>query len=196
MSTAIHLPLLDRIHVASPCSASWDAMTGDDRTRHCAQCDLDVHNIAELTRDEAEQVLAKLAEGRVCARFFRRTDGTILTKDCPVGLAAIRRRVLTATSRVAAAIGLAVLAGAAARAAQDKSWGNWGWSIRLSNSPPVRWATCKVQSQVARWRSTSGVVPVEYMGDAAIRLPPEPKPPVKASIPNFPFGPHDWEFRE
>ena len=31
-------------------------------------------------------------EGRLCLRFFRRVDGTILTSDCPVGLQAIRRR--------------------------------------------------------------------------------------------------------
>ena len=30
------LPLLARIRVATPCTADWNAMTGDDRVRHCA----------------------------------------------------------------------------------------------------------------------------------------------------------------
>ncbi|HVR40948.1 MAG TPA: carboxypeptidase-like regulatory domain-containing protein, partial [Thermoanaerobaculia bacterium] len=38
-------------------------------------------------------------EGRVCARLYRRADGTVLTRDCPTGLRALRRRA----SRVAAA---------------------------------------------------------------------------------------------
>src|SRR5579862_1598441 len=135
----------DSIRIATPCPARWEDMTGDAVVRRCAQCDLDVHNISEMTREQAEGVLARLAEGRVCARFFRRADGTILTRDCPVGIAAARRRILKAVSRCAAAIGLAVIAGAAAKASQNAQWGNWGWSIRLSNVAPIQWARYRVQ---------------------------------------------------
>jgi hypothetical protein len=31
----------------------------------------------------------------MCARFYRRTDGTVLTQDCPVGLRALGRRLAT-----------------------------------------------------------------------------------------------------
>lgn len=188
MSTGVHLPLLDRITVASPCSASWDAMAGDERKRHCAQCDLDVHNIAALTREEAEEVLRGLAKGRVCARFFRRADGTILTKDCPVGLAAARKRVLVAASRVAAAIGLAVLAGAAARAAESTSWGNWGWSMRITNVAPLDRAIARVQS----WLVTPGSR-IDYMGDVA--LPGGPLPPA-SGLGQYPVGPHELEHKQ
>ena len=45
-----------------------------------------------MTRTEAEALIAN-TEGRICARLYRRFDGMIITKDCPVGLRAIRRRV-------------------------------------------------------------------------------------------------------
>jgi carboxypeptidase family protein len=83
---------LDRIRIASPCPTSWEQMTGDARLRFCDECKLHVYNISELTRAEAETLIAG-AEGRLCARIYRRTDGTVITRDCPVGLRAIRRRV-------------------------------------------------------------------------------------------------------
>ena len=92
---------IDTIHVASPCPASWDAMTGDDRVRHCAQCDLNVYNLSDMTRDEA-RALIESREGRLCVRFYRRDDGTMLTRDCPVGWQRLRRAARRARVRAAA----------------------------------------------------------------------------------------------
>lgn len=89
---------LDNIHVASPCSANWDEMFGDDRKRHCGDCKLNVYNLSNMTRREAEDLLVN-SEGRLCVRFFRRADGTVLTKNCPVGWQAVKRRM----SRIATA---------------------------------------------------------------------------------------------
>jgi hypothetical protein len=74
-------------------------MAGDERVRHCTLCSLNVYNFAEMTRDEVRELLVR-TEGRVCARLYRRADGTVLTRDCPTGLRALRRRV----SRVAVAL--------------------------------------------------------------------------------------------
>jgi hypothetical protein len=90
---------LNNIKVASPCPANWDEMIGDDRTRFCGQCKLNVFNLSGMTRDEAESLIIN-TNGRLCVRFFRCADGTILTKDCPVGWAAVKRRM----SRVATAV--------------------------------------------------------------------------------------------
>ena len=95
---------LDYVRVAAPCSADWDAMIGDDRARFCGQCRLNVYNLSGMTRREAEALIAG-AEGRLCVRFYRRADGTILTENCPVGLRAIKRRL----SRVASAVFSTVL---------------------------------------------------------------------------------------
>lgn len=100
--------LLSRIEIASPCDANWDEMTGDDRRRHCAQCDLHVHNLEAMTDREVRDLLLN-AEGRICGRIRRRTDGTILTRDCPVGLARLRRAAVRGGLRMAAMVAFVVL---------------------------------------------------------------------------------------
>lgn len=90
---------LDNIHVASPCSANWDEMFGNDRKRFCGECNLNVYNLSNLTRREAENLLIN-SEGRLCVRFFRRADGTVLTKNCPVGWQAVKQRVSRLTTAV------------------------------------------------------------------------------------------------
>ncbi|HEX8284080.1 MAG TPA: carboxypeptidase-like regulatory domain-containing protein [Pyrinomonadaceae bacterium] len=95
--------LLSRMRVATPCPTSWEAMEGDDRVRFCRMCELHVYNVSELTRAEAESLVAR-TEGRLCARLYRRADGTVLTKDCPTGLRAARRRVGRAAGAAFAAV--------------------------------------------------------------------------------------------
>lgn len=90
---------LDEIRIASPCKSDWNEMYGDDRRRFCSQCKLNVYNLSGMTRDEAEQLVMN-SEGRLCVRFFRRQDGTILTQDCPVGWKALKKRA----TRVAVAL--------------------------------------------------------------------------------------------
>src|SRR5437867_3160947 len=76
---------LDNIRVAKPCPASWNDMEGDDRVRFCAHCRLNVYNLSGMSRRDAGDLI-QLVEGRLCVRFFRRKDGTVLTDDCPVGM--------------------------------------------------------------------------------------------------------------
>src|SRR5204863_4095976 len=90
---------IESLRIATPCQASWQRMAGDERVRHCTLCSLNVYNFAEMTRDEVRELLVR-TEGRVCARLYRRADGTVLTRDCPAGLRALRRRA----SRAAAAL--------------------------------------------------------------------------------------------
>jgi len=89
---------LDNIRIASPCSANWDEMFGDNRKRFCGDCKLNVYNLSDMTRRDAENLLIA-SEGRLCVRYYRRADGTVLTQDCPVGWQAVKRRA----SRVATA---------------------------------------------------------------------------------------------
>ena len=82
---------LDNIKVASPCSQDWDAMIGSERKRYCGECKLNVYNLSGMTLTEAEDLIQN-SEGRLCVRFFRRADGTVLTQDCPVGWRAVKVR--------------------------------------------------------------------------------------------------------
>lgn len=90
---------LDHVRVAAPCKADWDQMIGSERMRFCGQCSLNVYNLSSMTRSEAESLIAR-NEGRLCIRLYRRRDGSIITKDCPVGLRAIRGRVSYVTKAV------------------------------------------------------------------------------------------------
>ena len=92
--------------MASPCHVAWDAMTGNDRVRNCDSCKLNVFNISEMTAVEAEH-LVQTYEGRLCIRLFKRADGTVITKDCPVGFRAYQKRVARfAGATMAAILGL------------------------------------------------------------------------------------------
>lgn len=99
------LPVLENVRIASPCYASWDAMKGDDRVRFCGDCRLNVYNLSEMSRPEAEKLL-QMHEGHLCIRLYKRADGTIITKDCPVGLRAIRLRLAWLGACVAAGFAL------------------------------------------------------------------------------------------
>ena len=97
--------MLENIRIASPCSADWEKMPGDNRIRHCDACNLNVYNLAAFTEAEIRELVAN-RKGRLCGRIYQRRDGTVLTQNCPVGMRAMARRV----SRIAGAV-FAVLAG-------------------------------------------------------------------------------------
>jgi hypothetical protein len=104
------LPVLDQIQVASPCSASWNQMTGDERTRHCGACDKDVYNLSGMTREEAEALIIE-RNGELCVRYYQRADGTILLADCTVGVQRKRHQRRTATRAAALVAGGLAAAG-------------------------------------------------------------------------------------
>jgi hypothetical protein len=100
---------LNQMRIASPCPVGWEQMSGDERVRHCRLCDLHVYNISEMTRKEAQSLIQQ-SDGRICARLFRRADGTVITRDCPVGLRAVRRRVAkTATAAFTAVLSFSAM---------------------------------------------------------------------------------------
>lgn len=83
--------LLDRVYIETPCSMSWDSMTGDERARLCGACSKNVYNISDMTKKEANVFLAQKGTTQ-CMTFYRRPDGTILTDNCPRVLRKLRDR--------------------------------------------------------------------------------------------------------
>ncbi|HEY0385781.1 MAG TPA: hypothetical protein VGC64_07195 [Pyrinomonadaceae bacterium] len=114
-----HTNPLDQVRVAAPCPSDWERMVGNERVRFCAQCSLNVYNLSGMTRAEAERLIGS-SEGRLCVRFYRRADGTILTKNCPVGLRALKQR-MTRMATALASLLLSFLAGVLAFAGLQKS---------------------------------------------------------------------------
>jgi len=77
-------------------------MSGDDRVRQCGQCDRKVHNLSNMTREEATELISG-AKGRMCVRYFVRPDGMGMTRDCGQPTEATKKISL-------AAIGLSIAA--------------------------------------------------------------------------------------
>lgn len=105
----MHQLNLNDIAVKSPCTVSWATMTGDERARFCKLCKLNVYNLSGMTNAEAEDLL-QAKEGRLCVRYIKRADGTVLTKDCgPVRAQRMRRAVaITITAALALIVNAAL----------------------------------------------------------------------------------------
>lgn len=93
----------DRLQVTAPCTADWETMAGNNRQRHCAQCDKVVFDFAQMTPRQVEAIVA-VNRGNLCARLTRQPDGSLVTLD-PVSItAATPRRVSPVASAVVSAI--------------------------------------------------------------------------------------------
>ncbi len=147
---------LNNLKVASPCSMSWHKMQGDDRVRFCGQCILNVYNLSGMKRREAESLLRE-HEGRLCVRYFQRADGTVMTKDCPVGLRLARKAALR-TIGMAAALCVLLF-----NLAATFGIGSRTRHASLTYAEPFR--------SLNRWLSPARVFPVR-MGRIAISRPP------------------------
>jgi Carboxypeptidase regulatory-like domain len=95
------------VRIASPCSANWNQMAGDDRVRFCPECQRNVYNFSSMTEAEVKRLVAQ-TEGRLCGRFYQRPDGTMLAKNCPIGFrGSILRATRMATATLAAVMSAA-----------------------------------------------------------------------------------------
>ncbi len=76
---------IENIRVASPCSQSWDEMSGNDRVRFCSHCSKHVNDISAMGRKEAER-LVRLSKGNICVRYVTDpvTGGPALMQIKPV----------------------------------------------------------------------------------------------------------------
>jgi hypothetical protein len=168
------LEILSQVRIASPCSVGWDSMEGDDRVRHCAQCDKLVYNLAKLTAEEAVALL-RAPGGPPCIQLWRRADGTVLTADCPVGRKLVAKRKLRVAAAAALAIGLG-LAGTCAWAQGSPVRGRVRPSQQLGGKPqmdprPLAGEPCPLPTpprRRPRHRAKPKALPPAVMGDVAI----------------------------
>jgi len=68
--------ILESLKVARPCHESWEKMSGDERSRFCAQCSLKVHDLSVLTPKEAVSLVEKTGYD-LCVRYEKNADGGI-----------------------------------------------------------------------------------------------------------------------
>ncbi|NHZ34252.1 hypothetical protein [Massilia rubra] len=109
-----HTISLQRIDIASPCTASWDDMQGDERVRHCNDCNKNVFNLSAMPEADATRLLADNHQGDLCVRFYQRQDGTVMTSDCGDSQRAMVRQAWRGLPHMAGAAALALSAAFAA----------------------------------------------------------------------------------
>jgi hypothetical protein len=78
-------------------------MSGTDRVRFCPECQLNVYNFSAMTPAEIDALVSSKT-GRLCARFYQRPDGTMMTQNCPVGFRAAFLRATRLASASLSAI--------------------------------------------------------------------------------------------
>lgn len=107
------LPVVQKL-IAAPCDVPWSSMKGDDKTRHCGECNRSVHNLSAMSKDELQAFLHAIVTAPEnallpCVSMYARQDGTVLLEDCPVGLRARRRKALLASTLGLGGLALAAL---------------------------------------------------------------------------------------
>jgi hypothetical protein len=170
------LPLLEGLRIAAPCDVSWDAMDGNGRVRHCAQCDKQVFNLSAMSRADAE-VLVRERAGELCVRLYQRHDGTVLTTDCPVG---VRRRLsaraLLSVATTALLGGLALL----------------GLHVRKRPEPAShpRMPTTYAAHDAVESMTTASILALENDERVAEQESAHPRSPIVHAGPAEPYGRH------
>lgn len=128
--------ILSNVRIAAPCAVPWETMEGDERVRFCNQCQLNVFNISAMSEKEAVSTIRTASGGRLCLRFYRRQDGTILTENCPVGLRRIRNMIRTcAAASIAFLVSFGVISHADAQSLVGAPISNGG-QYNGVGSPP------------------------------------------------------------
>lgn len=112
-------------------------MDGDDAVRFCKHCQRHVYQLSAMTAEQVEELLVT-ATGRLCARFYQRADGTVLTSDCAPGRRRIRRRraLVGLGAGVASMLGAAALSPDAPRAPHPSDLGRWAGSPYANADEP------------------------------------------------------------
>ncbi|MEZ0229266.1 MAG: hypothetical protein ACAI25_11625 [Planctomycetota bacterium] len=164
--------MLEDVKIARPCGADWDKMTGDDRVRFCQLCQLNVYNLSGMKREDAETLLAS-REGKVCVRLYKRDDGTVLTQDCPVGLAAVRRRI---GSLAASAAALVTVFWAGLGRAAEPADGPVVESKSIATSPFTTTPTATTPTATTPTATPPVTPPRVLMGRPAMKDPGEKQP--------------------
>lgn len=180
MVKPLALPQLEDLRIASPCSMRWDDMVGDARSRHCGACRLNVYDISAMTREEAMSFIVE-KEGRACIRLHRRADGTVVTRNCPVGVRRVRHAVVRAAGSLAAVAALAV--GAFASLGERLK----GRSVRISQTEPYVSLVKLLRTDPL---AASSPPPIIWMG--AIDIPLTATQPFQSSAdPSHEVGPFE-----
>ena len=74
-------PMQEPPQMSFVCPIPWDSLKGSAASRYCSACDRMIPNLSLLSRNEREAILEKAESGTVCAAFYRRLSGELVTVE-------------------------------------------------------------------------------------------------------------------
>lgn len=125
---------LKNLTIPEPCSADWNSMTGNEQVRFCEHCELSVHYLSRLTRNQAQRLVAR-SNGRLCIRYDQDSSGRPVLAPVRQKLHLISRRA----SRIAAGAFTATLSVSSAIAQQRTVSCPSGSCAPTVSQPSARW---------------------------------------------------------
>jgi len=73
--------------IAKPCTESFAAMPGDEKTRFCDKCDEHVYDLSARTEEEARALFRERRGERTCVRFAKDSSGKVLFRAAALAAA-------------------------------------------------------------------------------------------------------------
>ncbi len=178
---------LNVIDIARPCPADWTAMHGNDQVRYCDHCKLNVYNLSEMTRPQAERLLLA-KEGHLCIRLYRRMDGTVITSDCEGAWKLAKKRLsrLVALSCAAVLGGLFGPFGVSDQKAMASGNSNLPLPVKIAQKWIAQLQNPKVDAPI---KAAGGAAPAPVaMGDIAVCPTTQPEQGNVAEAPPIMMG--------
>ena len=162
------LPQEVPLGIKTPCPKTWDQLTGGESKRFCSECSLHVHNAAQLTRHEAQELVSK-ANQRVCMRMQLDPQGEPIFRDSKPAMVLPRIPFAARATRWALATAAGLLA-----------------ACHRSESPNTRVGSAPNMGTTQTSTIMGKVAPTERLGDVAI---PQPEPPERLGEANYVAAP-------
>jgi len=91
------------IPIASPCTADWTTMKPSDKSRFCGECKKFVHDLSQMTSDEARALLRAPATEGLCIRYLYDQYGNVVFRPEPAASKLVSAGALNRLKRFAAA---------------------------------------------------------------------------------------------
>jgi hypothetical protein len=76
----------NQLPIATPCNADWNAMTPADGGRFCGDCKKVVRDLARMTRDEAQEMLAAPDRAELCVRYIYDAQGKVFFREAQANM--------------------------------------------------------------------------------------------------------------
>lgn len=169
------------VEIKNPCHESWDAMHGDAARRFCDVCAKHVHNLSEMARDEAADLLQAHGGEHLCVRYSTHDDGRIAFRGESVVPVSRLRSVRTAFAAV-------MLAACAPHGDGPpiQDLGDVSIEVMARDAKPTPDGGCEVQTgPLTTLHFPAGHAVCKYVTDlgATIKGRPDPMPVMGAAPP-------------